>query len=189
MALDNEVLKMTPGEALLDVPMGEIIRRLATSISDAQLKLDQNSIKAAIALGETRLDLLDTAGNYVSRSLLELGFTPTFYQFTDTTIEVKVTLSIKVEEGSKESATASYSTTSGGGTGASKGGTGAASPLTTAEPEKKTSAFGITVTAEHHRKYEFDTTASSSVTTKMLAVPPPSAFLEAIRTNFRIAQA
>jgi hypothetical protein len=31
-------------------------------------------------------------------TLLELGFTPTFYQFADTTIEVKISMSMKAAE-------------------------------------------------------------------------------------------
>ena len=38
--LDNKVLDMTPGEALLEAPIGELIQRVASSIAEAQLKLD-----------------------------------------------------------------------------------------------------------------------------------------------------
>lgn len=96
--LDNDVLDMTPGEALLDVPMGEIIERMATAIAEAQVRLDEMSIRIAAMLGETRLDMRQADGSVVSRSLLELGFTPSFYHFTDTTIDVKVSLTIRVAE-------------------------------------------------------------------------------------------
>jgi hypothetical protein len=46
--------------------------------------------------------------------------------------------------------------------------------------------FGLTINAEYTRRYEFDTTASSKVSTKMVSVPPPSVFLEALRENFRL---
>jgi hypothetical protein len=205
--LDNRVQNMTPGEALLDVPMGEIIERLARSIAEAQLRMDQLSVRTAVLLGDSRLDMRDASGTVVSRSLLELGFTPTFYHFSETDIEVKVSLSIRVEESFKLGVTTQFSgpiggpgggatgaaggtgpAGSGGSGGASRGATGARSgPSGLAqEPEQRASVFGVTINAEYQRKYEFNTSASSSVKAKMLAVPPPTVFLDAIRQSFRI---
>jgi hypothetical protein len=42
----------------------------------------------------------------------------------------------------------------------------------------------LTVNVEYHRRYGFDTTASSTVKTKMVSVPPPSVFLDALRQSF-----
>jgi hypothetical protein len=206
--LDNQVLNMTPGEALLDVPMGEIVERMGRAIAEAQLRMDQLSVRTAVLLGDTRLDMLDAGGAVVSRSLLELGFTPTFYHFSETDIEVKVTLSIRVEESFKLGTSIQFTTPiggSGGGTGAPRtsSGTGAPRPSggatgTTSgrtpttgvsEPEQRASVFGITINTEYHRKYEFNTTASSSVKTKMLAIPPPAVFLDALRASFRLPPA
>jgi len=217
--LDNQVLNMTPGEALLDVPMGDIIERMGRAIAEAQVHLDQMSIRIAALLGDTRVDMRTADGNIVSRSLLELGFTPSFYHFTETTIEIKVTLSIRVDEDFTVRAGASFGTetrsTSGtGATGAAAGGAprpagpsgaggpspaaplgsatqgagnigsifgaGAAAPGT----EQRASVFGLTVNVEYHRRYGFDTTASSTVTTKMISVPPPAVFMDAIRQSF-----
>jgi len=208
--LDNRALNMTPGEVLLDVPMADIIERMGRAIADAQTRLDQVSIQTAVTLGESRMDLVNAAGVMVSRSLLELGFTPTFYHFTETTIEIFVTLSIRVEEGFKVGASLSVTNTSSGSTGATgtstlpAGPTGAAGPTgpagptssipgaaplgqqiqSTSQTSQRASVFGITVNAEYHRRYEFNTSASSKVTTKMVSVPPPAVFLEAIRENF-----
>ena len=215
MPLDNQVLNMTPGEALLDVPMADIVERMGRAISQAQVRLDQASIQTAIELGESRLDLHDAGGALISRSLLELGFLPTFYQFTETTIDISVTLSIRVEESFHVGGTASFntSTTSGtGGTGTSTspiGSTGLAGPSGPSGPGGSTPSipgaaplgqaisssnfstrdatmFGLTISADYHRRYDFNTTAASRVTTKMLAVPPPPAFLQALRENFGI---
>jgi hypothetical protein len=46
--------------------------------------------------------------------------------------------------------------------------------------------FGLTLTADYTRRYDFDTSASSKVSTKMLAVPAPPAFLQALRENFGV---
>lgn len=212
--LDNRVLNMTPGEALLDVPMAEIIERMGRAIAEAQLRLDQNSVQSAVLLGETRLDLTDDTGAVVSRSLLELGFTPAFYHFSETTIEVRVELSIKVEESFTLGARVSFNTSTSSSTGSTGtstsllSGTGPAGPggaagvpsaiggrvvaplgqqiLNTSQATQTASMFGITISADYHRRYEFDTTAASKVTTKMLAVPPPPVFMEAMRKHFQL---
>ncbi|MDH5670848.1 MAG: hypothetical protein OEZ06_01805 [Myxococcales bacterium] len=206
---------MTPGEALLDVPMGDIIERMGRAIAEAQQRLDQISVQSAVLLGETRLDLLNEAGEIVSRSLLELGFTPSFYHFSETTIEISVELSIKVEEGFDIGAQLSFQSGSSSGTGATgtsttpvgaTGPTGPAAPptstptniggqpiaplgqqiLSTAQTAQRASMFGLTISADYHRRYEFDTSAASKVKTKMLAVPPPTVFMEALRQHFRL---
>jgi hypothetical protein len=213
---------MTPGEALLDVPMSEIVERMGRAIAEAQLRLDQLSIRTAILLGETRLDMRDAAGALVSRSLLELGFLPSFYHFTETTIDVSVTLSIRVEEsfdvGVDVSLTVPLGGDGAGATGPAGGGSGAATggrsgpsgparsgtggvagavgsgaaiaqqALGTSNRGQQASMFGITVSADYHRRYDFNTTAASKVSTKMLSVPPPAVFLDAIRNNFRISE-
>jgi hypothetical protein len=221
--LENPVAGMTPGEVLLDVPMSQIIERMGRAIADAQLRLDELSIRTAVLLGESRLDFRNTAGALVSRSLLELGFTPSFYHFTDTTITIHVTLTMKVEEQLTVGASFSFGSSSVSGTGAT-GGTApspgtlpvAAGPsgpagttprpgttTTTSTPASAIGAaqalvrpgtfsqdatmFGLTINAEYTRRYEFDTTASSTVSTKMVSVPPPAVFMDALREHYRIA--
>ncbi len=121
------------GQELLNVPMGEMIRSMATSIADAQWSLDKSSMTVAEMMSGRRVlrDLdtgkligangqttdkvqvldsrvffgysidLDEEGNPFRRpqllSMMELGFTPTFYQFVDTIIEVRISISIKSE--------------------------------------------------------------------------------------------
>jgi hypothetical protein len=46
--------------------------------------------------------------------------------------------------------------------------------------------FGITLHADYTRRYAFDSSAASKVSTKMVAVPGPPAFLQALRTNFGV---
>lgn len=84
------------GQALLDVPIGEMLKNLGLSIAEAQNALDQSSIETARYLASTKVDLKQ--GN---KSLLELGFTPTFYQFTEATIDVSMTITMRVSEETK----------------------------------------------------------------------------------------
>ncbi|WP_437293988.1 hypothetical protein [Sorangium sp. So ce426] len=201
------------GQALLDVPMDQIVERMGRAIAIAQRSLDEMSIQTAMELGMSTLDLTNAGGAVVTRSLLELGFLPTFYHFTETTIEVSVALSIRTSETFHVGATLSVSNTSTSGTGAtgtstsSLTGTGAAGPtgpsggssglpanaaplgtqiLSTAASSASSTMFGLTLSADYTRRYDFDSSAASKVTTKMVAVPAPPAFLEALRTNFGI---
>jgi hypothetical protein len=200
------------GQALLDVPMAEIIERMGRSIATAQRRLDAVSIETAVELGESTLEL-NEGGAVVIRSLLELGFLPTFYQFTDTTIDISVALTIRTGEDVHFVLTGSVGRAGGtGGTGASplsptgaapSGPTGPRGPTGPSGPTSSsgvlgtqvigaaTSAigstiFGVTLSAEYTRRYQFDSTASSKVSTKMVAVPAPPAFLEALKINFGI---
>ena len=199
------------GQALLDVPMDQIIERMARAIAMAQRRLDDVSISTAIELGNSTLDLHDAGGVVVTRSLLELGFLPTFYQFVDTTIDVSVALSFRTGEDVTAGGTIVFGTSGGGRTGAtgtslsatsrsSAGPTGPAGPISgpvgapggtqgliNAALGAAGTIFGVTLSAEYTRRYQYDSSAGSKVSTKMVTVPAPPAFLQALKTNFGIA--
>jgi len=211
---DNKVQQMSPGEALLDAPMPELIQKMGLAIAEAQLRLDQMAVRVAGLLSEAKVEFKDAAGNVKPRSLLELGFTPTFYHFTETDIEIKLTLQMKIEEefrvggavslgvggtppaapatgtGTTAPATGTGTTpaTGTGTTPATGSGIGDAAKGAAAlgqAADKRGVMFGATISAEYHRKYEFDMSGSSMIKTKMIAVPPPAAFLEAIKEHAR----
>jgi hypothetical protein len=75
-----------------------MIENLGVAIATAQERLDTVAIDATLRLANTNTTLLDADGNMVTRSLLELGFTPTFYQFTEATLEVSFIASMQVAE-------------------------------------------------------------------------------------------
>jgi hypothetical protein len=94
MNLDASVV----GQLLQDVPLGTMIENLGLGIATAQERLDDVAIEATLRLANTNTTLLDADGNTVTRSLLELGFTPTFYQFTEASLEVSFIASMQVAE-------------------------------------------------------------------------------------------
>jgi len=169
--LDNKVQDMTPGEALLEAPIGEMIQRLASSIGEAQLKLDQIGVRVATLLSEAKVTFNKVDGSPVEKSLLELGFMPTFYAFTETEIEVKMTIQLKVEEELNISGEVNIGGDGGGGEGVAAA--------------KRVVPFGASISADYHRKYGFDMSGSSSVKTKLVSVPPPSVFLETVKDHAR----
>ncbi|MEN9931498.1 MAG: hypothetical protein RIS17_71 [Pseudomonadota bacterium] len=75
---------------LLSAPLPQIIERLGLSIAEAQGALDRNSIAMAQAMAETEIELGGERTN-----LIALGFTPTFYSFTEATVEAKLSFSMQ----------------------------------------------------------------------------------------------
>jgi hypothetical protein len=99
------------GTATREVPstsFADLVRMMAEGIADAQLDLDRASAEMLVELAETRVELarnitetIDEKGNISyetgkpqSVSLLELGMQPTFYQFSQATVEVAMDLQI-----------------------------------------------------------------------------------------------
>jgi len=95
------------GQELLAVPLPEMVLKLALGIAEAQKALDENSTETAKALAETTVPLVlgvtetiaadgtvsFTNQDPVDVSLMQIGLLPTFYQFSEATIEV--TMDIK----------------------------------------------------------------------------------------------
>jgi hypothetical protein len=200
--LDNQVLHMTPGETLAEAPIQDMIQKLGCGIAEAQLRLDQTAVKVATLLSGARVELTDAQGKATSKSLLELGFTPTFYHFTEAELEIKMSISMKVEEnfgvgisanvgndaGSIQQATqgamgAAQGASQTGKNPANNGGNAAAG--SSGGGDKRAVMFGAAINVEYHRKYSFDVTGSSTVRAKMISVPAPAAFLEMLKEQAR----
>ncbi|MFC7136835.1 hypothetical protein [Halobaculum litoreum] len=89
--------------APVDVPFEELVSRLAASVAAAQAELDRGLAESVRTYAETRVpvtprlvrtrdadgSVTTTAADPVDRSLLELGLTPTRYQFGEATVEVE----------------------------------------------------------------------------------------------------
>jgi hypothetical protein len=141
---------------LQQAPLPEMVERLGLAIAQAQFALDRNSIEIARILSdeENGLDLNDGAG---VRSLLEMGFTPTFYQITDATIDVRVCFTSSQSE--------QFSI--GGSIGVNVG------------------FFAASINASYTAKYSFEASASSQIRARFISVPPPSLFAEILRSTIR----
>ncbi|MEX1364404.1 MAG: hypothetical protein AB1Z98_14860 [Nannocystaceae bacterium] len=132
---------------LLNAPLPELIQRLGLSVAQAQAALDENSIATAKAMSTTTADIDGTP-----RSLLELGFTPTFYAFTEATVEAK--LAFTITESTELSVGAELNV---------------GSSLT---------LFSASVNASYTRKYSFEAQGSSSIAARLVSLPPPEPLLE-----------
>lgn len=104
----------TPVRETPSVNFGDLVRMLAEGIADAQTKLDEASAQLVAELAQTRVEIVprvtetvDSDGNVKFEqaqpqevSLLDLGVSPTFYQFSEATVEV--TMDLKLVESEEE---------------------------------------------------------------------------------------
>jgi hypothetical protein len=115
-------LGATVGADLLSVPFPKMVFDLARAIAKGQTALDRASLGTLRVLANTEFDYIpeiteviapgpvDTAGGVpvtgvdvtvrptraIPLTLLQAGLTPSFYQFTESVIEVKMSISSKV---------------------------------------------------------------------------------------------
>lgn len=167
------------GQQLLDVPFPAMIKSMGLAVAEAQFELDRVGLRMAqMMAGKYQIEVQDADGKttvedreaYVDfdgkqMSMLELGFTPTFYQFVDTIIEVKISISMSYSSEYKKSAARS-STSAGVAFGCFSGGV---------------SARSSSVSASFASKYQYSAEGSSLLRTKLVPVPPPAVLEERIR--------
>ncbi len=161
---------MSVGRDLLNVPMGAMIQKMATAIAESQVALDESSLRVAEMMSgkmretdddgnasevDTRVYFgKDDQGDPEKLSMIELGFTPTFYQFVDTLIEVKMAITVKFENAQERK---------------TKG----------KETRFRWNRNGISISttpvdATYSSKYSYSSEGSSLLRTKLVPVPPPS---------------
>lgn len=138
-------------ESLEQAPLGQLVEKLGLAIAHAQAALDRSAIELAAQLADPAYGI-DIGGQ--RRSLLSLGFAPTFYQVTETTIDIKVSFSTaKTEEFSL-----------GASIGVSVG------------------VFAASVNASYSQKYSYKAEGSSVVSSRFVTVPVPTVFSDLLRT-------
>lgn len=152
------------GQELLDVPFPEMVLKLALGVAEAQKALDENSVETSMALADTTIPLVlgvtqtiaaDGSVSFlnappVNVSLLQIGLLPTFYQFSEATIEV--TMDIKT--------TTSRETNVKVGAKAKVG--------------FAAWSASVSVDVSHNRKFGKEVRGTSRLLTKLVPVPPPS---------------
>ena len=159
---------MSIGQQLLDVPFAEMVSSLGTAIAQAQYQLDKNSIDILRIMGEDNSVSLPFVSvqydggkmtitdNEVSTSLIGAGFQPSFYQFSETVIEVKIAISMSYENSYENK----YSSTE-------------ESKYTRKRfRSKKSVARTTTVDATYSNKYNYSAEGSSLLRTRLVPVPP-----------------
>ncbi len=134
---------------LEQAPLPLLIQNLGKAIALAQFELDKTMLEALTFLSRKESGV-PVPGTENKRSLLALGFVPSFYHFSEATITAKVAFT------SVESHAFSL--------GAEVGGGFAVPPV----------MLFASVNASYSGKYSFRAEGSSEVTTKIVSIPPPA---------------
>ena len=135
---------------LLSAPLPQIIERLGIAVADAQRALDLNSVKSAELMATSEVTLGGETYN-----LMALGFTPTFYSFTEATVEAK--LSFSMTEGTE------FGVTAGAQLGVNAG----------------MVMVAASVSVSYARKFSVSADGMSSIAARVVSLPPPE-ILEAL---------
>lgn len=143
-----------PMEMMLDTPLPALIERLGTAIANAQFAIDKNAVGIAALMADPKHGVT-FPGDTQPRTLLELGFTPTFYHLTEASIDAKVAFS--VHRSNEFSVGASLSV--------------------------NYFFVAASVNASYSQKYSFDASASSAISAKFVSVPPPAVFQDLLRAK------
>ncbi len=159
------------GQELLNAPFPEMVKNLGVGIAEAQLALDKMSVKIAQMMSgfkqnangdmvrdDESLVKLEEGGK--AYSLLSLGFTPTFYQFVDTVIEIKMAISM-----SRSSET-----------------------NVSVRTRVRTFVFSASVNASYSQKFQYSAEGSSLMRTKLVTIPVPSIFEQRLKELVRNEQ-
>lgn len=168
------------GQQLLDVPFGEMIQSMGIAIAEAQYSLDEVGMRLAQMMsGVYEVETVDpvTGNSSVEKrealvtfdgeqlSLLELGFTPTFYQFVDTIIEVKISISMSTDVTYTRTAKSRSISAMAGGF------------LFMGGARMRSSS----VSSSYSARYQYSAEGSSLLRTKIVPVPSPTVLEERIR--------
>jgi hypothetical protein len=139
---------------LMSAPLPQIIEQLGLSIARAQSALDANSVQIAKEMVTTEVEIGDETYN-----LLSLGFTPTFYAFTEATVEAKLSFSMSESTETSIKVGASVS-----------GGVGFV-------------MVAASVDVGYARKFSVSSEGQSSIAARIVSLPPPDALTEILRRN------
>src|SRR5262245_46292916 len=185
------------GRDLLDIPFAELVRNLAVAIADGQTALDRNSLETMRALVDTRVDLLTevteiiepeerlvmaggqsirvtgaritpSAAPVVPMSMFQAGLLPTFYQFTEASLEVRLSITMREDD----QASSAVRSTEKGAVGLNAGCLGLSASR----------AYGSSVDYRNANKYSYAAQGSSTLRVTLRPVPPPARFEPSITT-------
>lgn len=147
-------------QTLLNAPLPLLIERLGMAIANAQFAMDHNGIEIARMMGDPENYGVQIGGpESAPKSMLELGFTPSFYQLQHATVEARVAFSMSRSTESSIAASVSAGVNVG------------------------FVAVAASVDASYSSKYSYEASGSSSISARFVAVPPPSALSDYLQSR------
>ncbi len=133
---------------LTNAPLSSMIENMGLSIATAQAALDSNSIEMLTKLAAEKVEV---GGKQIS--LLNLGFVPSFYTFTEASFEAKMEFSLSESQSVDVSGQVSV----------------------------ETKVVTTSVSVQYARKFDQSASASSSISARMVSLPPPENLVELLR--------
>lgn len=125
---------------LTNSPLSSMIENMGLSIATAQAALDGNSIEMLKRIASSTVEI---GGNQIS--LLNLGFVPSFYAFTEASFDAKMDFAMSESTSFDVNGVVSV----------------------------ETKVVSTTVSAGYARKFDQSASASSSIAARMVSLPPP----------------
>lgn len=125
---------------LTNSPLSSMIENMGLSVATAQAALDTNSINMLKQLASSTVEIGE---NQIS--LLNLGFVPSFYAFTEASFEAKMDFAMSESTAFDVNGVVSV----------------------------ETKVVSTTVSAGYARKFDQSASASSSIAARMVSLPPP----------------
>lgn len=138
---------------LTNAPLPALIEQLGIAVANGQSALDRNSIAIAEEMAKAEVKLGENTYN-----LITLGFMPTFYAFTEATVEAKLAFSMT-------QSTAFEGKLSVGG---------------------DIGVVAVSVEASYSRKFSMSAEGSSSIAARLVALPPPDVFQQILRHEYQM---
>lgn len=141
--------------SLVSAPLPQIIEKLGIAIAQAQYALDSNAIELTKTMAATEVDIGDQTYN-----LLTLGFLPSFYSFSEATVEAKLSFTM--------SETTDTSVSVGVSAGVNYGVFMAAA----------------SIDVSYARKFSVSTEGASSIAARLVSIPAPDIFTQLLKREY-----
>lgn len=141
--------------ALVTAPLPQIIEKLGLAIAHAQYALDSNSVELAKTMAATEVKIGEETYN-----LLSLGFMPSFYSFSEATVEAK--LSFTMTESTETSVAVGV----------------------TAGINYGVFMAAASIDVSYARKFSVSTEGASSIAARIVSLPAPDIFTQILKRNF-----
>jgi hypothetical protein len=150
---------------LTKAPLPEMIERLGQSVAQAQAALDENAIHTAVEMAQAQISIGGKSFN-----LLSLGFAPSFYAFTEATVEARLSFSMEQEQ------SFSIGVSIGGGKPVDSQPAGTQHGSAEGSKGSKFSISAVNIDANYSQRFNMEASGSSSIGARLVSVPPPAIF-------------
>ncbi|WP_046758279.1 hypothetical protein [Kordia jejudonensis] len=165
-------------QQITNAPLPFMLEKLGMSIANAQSALDANSIRLANELAAVKINIGDEEYN-----LLSLGFAPTFYAFTEASVEMKMEFSMAESESYGGALGFSYGNSNSSNSNVSASASNGSSSNSASKDSTSTQMFGVSVSAHYARKYSTSAEGSSSIAAKIVSLPAPDIYFEILKST------